>query len=815
VKNNEWQVFTKLLIQSENGFTYLINKYGLNAKNDETGETLLHFACSLCADKLVEYLLNQGADPNAIDGKGDTPLMRVLRAPRQQRFANNLIGIVKPETIQKIMGLLINKKAEVNYINQLSSISLLEVCIALKDKSSLEFLLRQGADINLSFEYGIKDKDYYLNPLVRACNSADKDFISFLLANGAKPNARCLHALLKDLNDNNFKEYLELIQLILEAAKKTDQHIANPHIVFVAIHIYTAKLQDKAHKKIFLEIIKNFITDETILTEPIQFYSGNSENSTKFNLAQVIFHDKADQSILKLILEKIKLKKLKISHDILYALLDSKQYKVLAELLPLLTHINEPDANGLTLLQYALIKKADLAYLKLLIGFGAELNSKIPKQFLTINRSEIFCDPIAYILDQYPDPNFIQELLNKGLINLQQKHPYNLNYLHITLTAAMLNPGHIKNYLQVLKSLAKAGVDINARLETSNFTALYLAAEVGYVDVVEYFLSQGGDPTIITNNGTTAISIAYEKGHWSVVDLLLEKYYKKRMPEKEFLDLKVLTKSSTLPKLIIPPEIYSKLQEPAVVDKEAVEVKQQTTVADLERTASTTSATTTTATEPSATQAYNGMAYLKQKGFSQQQIKEMQQENLQKRRESRQAKNPGFFAPSLTSTSKNAHWFEQSISLEEHQVEKVEKAVNCYIYLPTESLIEQGCQDLENFTKIPSRVAAASNQTGLKKLDLPKQQYEISIDNKNYTVTVTDELKHKHGPSRILCFRQLSEEGTHTLIVPFLYLPEGLHKTSHLKSLNSASSRKAMVISLPEARDLDAQQSSDTQKSLG
>ena len=51
---------------------------------DENGRTLLHFAAANGHSKMVQYLLDQGADPNALDTNSETP----ADAARQMAHAN-------------------------------------------------------------------------------------------------------------------------------------------------------------------------------------------------------------------------------------------------------------------------------------------------------------------------------------------------------------------------------------------------------------------------------------------------------------------------------------------------------------------------------------------------------------------------------------------------------------------------------------------------------------------------------------------------------------------------------------------------------
>ena len=46
---------------------------------DRTGKTAIHGAANVSGNKLIEFLVNQGADPMALDNSGNTPLDVAMR----------------------------------------------------------------------------------------------------------------------------------------------------------------------------------------------------------------------------------------------------------------------------------------------------------------------------------------------------------------------------------------------------------------------------------------------------------------------------------------------------------------------------------------------------------------------------------------------------------------------------------------------------------------------------------------------------------------------------------------------------------------
>jgi len=61
-----------------------------------------------------------------------------------------------------------------------------------------------------------------------------------------------------------------------------------------------------------------------------------------------------------------------------------------------------------------------------------------------------------------------------------------------------------------------------ARTASLNYTALILASEKGYPDIVAYLLEKGADPKMKNVKGDTALSVAAEQGHAKIVAMLLD-----------------------------------------------------------------------------------------------------------------------------------------------------------------------------------------------------------------------------------------------------------------------------------------------------
>ena len=78
--------------------------------------------------------------------------------------------------------------------------------------------------------------------------------------------------------------------------------------------------------------------------------------------------------------------------------------------------------------------------------------------------------------------------------------------------------GHAK----VVRMLLDADADVNARTNKSNKNALHLAAESGSEDAVRHLLACGADAEVRTADSQTALQIAVQEGHGTIVRLLIE-----------------------------------------------------------------------------------------------------------------------------------------------------------------------------------------------------------------------------------------------------------------------------------------------------
>jgi ankyrin repeat protein len=74
--------------------------------------------------------------------------------------------------------------------------------------------------------------------------------------------------------------------------------------------------------------------------------------------------------------------------------------------------------------------------------------------------------------------------------------------------------------LTEVKAMLAAGVNVNAKRDDANVTALILASQNGHLEVVQFLLDAGADVNVETNDGATALMVAAHNCHLEVVQAL-------------------------------------------------------------------------------------------------------------------------------------------------------------------------------------------------------------------------------------------------------------------------------------------------------
>jgi ankyrin repeat protein len=141
--------------------------------------TLLHEATTdQVSVDLVRALIDAGADINAKDNEGNTPLHFAVKRINREKFATR--------DYEGIIRLLLEKKADVHIVNVGGATPLHTAAVFRADPSAVEMLIQAGADVNLktSASYG------GWTPLHGATARNSVGIVAVLLKYGADPTAK-------------------------------------------------------------------------------------------------------------------------------------------------------------------------------------------------------------------------------------------------------------------------------------------------------------------------------------------------------------------------------------------------------------------------------------------------------------------------------------------------------------------------------------------------------------------------------------------------------------------------------------------------
>ena len=78
-----------------------------------------------------------------------------------------------------------------------------------------------------------------------------------------------------------------------------------------------------------------------------------------------------------------------------------------------------------------------------------------------------------------------------------------------------------RNNFKLVKILVKAGADVNFQaVDKTGDTALHVAVSNGNIEIINYLLKHGANPTIKSEDGVTPLSLADEGGNKEVISII-------------------------------------------------------------------------------------------------------------------------------------------------------------------------------------------------------------------------------------------------------------------------------------------------------
>ena len=143
----------------------LLLDYGADINKQKNGRTRLHWAAFFGHKKVVQLLLERGADPNMASGHGETPLHNCAQRGH--------LDVVK---------LLLDRGGGINSM-RINGVTPLHAAVEKDNKDVVRFLLDRGADPNRARKNG-------RTPLHEAVKNNHEDVVRLLLDRGADPKSR-------------------------------------------------------------------------------------------------------------------------------------------------------------------------------------------------------------------------------------------------------------------------------------------------------------------------------------------------------------------------------------------------------------------------------------------------------------------------------------------------------------------------------------------------------------------------------------------------------------------------------------------------
>lgn len=159
----------------------------------------------------------------------------------------------------------------------------------------------------------------------------------------------------------------------------------------------------------------------------------------------------------------------------------------------------ETDKSGQTALHYA-VDRGYVKCVELLLKNGADPNAVNFLDGTPLVRAICYCPPDANL-------QIVNLLISNGADVNKVSHIY-----------APLNWAAMKNRLDIVKALVRAGANINGKDEYMKLTALHFSAFWGSVEMAKFLIESGADMSIENDDGLTAYDLAWQFEHKELIE---------------------------------------------------------------------------------------------------------------------------------------------------------------------------------------------------------------------------------------------------------------------------------------------------------
>jgi ankyrin repeat protein/WD40 repeat protein len=487
---------------------FLLNQGGNPNYKDINGITLLHKASENSNYEIFNLLLQKGGNIYdkandastlmhfACRGKAGIPIIKILINKGIDINSKNAIGIIplhiacKNENGLELVKLLIEKGTELNIKAHDGTTPL---HLALKNQNGetiAKFLIEKGADINVVDSIGY-------SPLIY-CLIHQKDELSeILIENGAHVNTEVEGntPLCYALQKSKYKIAKLLIDKGADVNVKTPNGITSLHIA--------------------LENENDFYIANILIEKGADINAITS--NLKFSPIHIALQNENGLEISKKLIELGA--NVNVNSSIGYTPLHfAATYKNGLDLVKLMLEngavVNVVSSEGYTPLHVAL-EKGNFSIARLLIEKGADVNSK------TAN-SNLYCKeftPLHFAVINKNNTEIVKLLIDKGAkVNVKTSGNSLFYFDYTPLQLALLQC----NDIETIKLLFAKGEDVNAKT-IEGITPLHIAIEEkNDIEILKILIEKGADLNAKRPDGYTPLLMAFEYSNNVLAQLLID-----------------------------------------------------------------------------------------------------------------------------------------------------------------------------------------------------------------------------------------------------------------------------------------------------
>ena len=493
----------------------LLFAHGLNPNSMVSSAyriTLLHTAATAGSKDMVELLVTKGADVNAEDSEGGTPLwyakgknhtdvVELLNkyGARSEMPVQALLDAVRDGRIEQVKT-LIEKGANMN-ARDYQGRTPLHLAAAKGDTDIAELLVKGGADVNA------KSDTLGTTALIVAIQNGHRDTAKLLVANGADVNAKgvenqtALHCAAK-------RGDVGIGKILMAQGAQTEakcEHGGTPlawaayegQAEFAALLIehgadIEAKLLDGRTTPLCRAVAQGHLDAAKVLLAKGANVNTRPSGRTLVHVAMHMDH----QDMVRLLLTK-GLQVPPIHEAAYFGDLDTVKTLVAEG-----TEVNTKDEAGYMPLHCALCG-GHKEIVQFLLGEGADVNVKTAADRTPLCFAQT-AETAALLIAEGADANARVEFGHTVLHNA-------------------VNQGDV----QIVALLLAHGANANTKAGSTDslwkgWTPLHVACDNGRKAIVETLLAEDVDVTAKTDKGETPMSLAKGNGHRQVVELLVQ-----------------------------------------------------------------------------------------------------------------------------------------------------------------------------------------------------------------------------------------------------------------------------------------------------